>query len=170
MIIVSVISLIISFLMHGLVSYIQSFTLESFNWFSCPFLLINFVVLHSYFENDKRFLTLIFVFGLLFDIVYSNTLILCTAFFVLIFYLNKLYSFVFPSNVFTINFFSLFAMIIYHVLSFSFLRLLQFDSYNFLVLFRVIISSLFINVVYTTILYYSIKFVYEKLNLKIVRI
>ena len=170
MIIVSVISLIISFFLHGLVSNLQSFTLESFNWFSCPFLLINFVVLHSYFESDKRFLTLIIVFGVLFDIVYSNTLVLCTAFFILVFYLNKLYSFFFPSNVFTVNFFSLIAMIIYHILSFAFLRLLQFDSYNLLVLFRVILSNLFMNIVYTTILYYAIKLVYEKFNLKIVRI
>ena len=168
--VLSVISLIFSFLLQGFVSNFQSFTIDKINMFSSVFLLINFVVLYQYFENDKKFLLLVVIFGILFDIVYTNTFVLCTAFFILLFFLNKIFNFFFPSNVVTVNLFSFLLMIIYHVLSFVILSLLNFDSYSFFVLLKVIISCLFMNIIYTTFLYYVIKFFYEKFDLKIVRI
>lgn len=165
----SVISLIFSLLIQGLISNYQSFMLENISIFSGVFLLINFIVLLPYFESDKKFLTLIIVFGLLFDITYNNTFILCTCIFVAVFYINKVLNFFFPSNVLTMNIFSILSMIIYHVLTFVFLKILQFDSYNFLILLKVILCNFIMTIIYTTLIYYVISFVYKKMNLKTIR-
>lgn len=169
MMLVSVVSLIISFLLQGLMSNYVGYIYSNFSIFSTVFLLINFVVLQPYFVSDKKFLIIIIIFGLLFDITYSNTFILCTCIFVLVFYVNKALLFFFPSNIFTINILSILSIIIYHCLLFLILRLLQFDSYSVIVLLKVILCNILVTIVYATILYYIINFLYEKMNLKIIR-
>lgn len=169
MILMSFITLFISFLLQGLVSNFQNYTLTSLSIFSTVFLLINFVVLQPYFVSDKRFLFFVVGFGLLFDIVYSNTFVLCTFLFLLVFFVNKVFNFFFPSNVITVNFVSLISIIIYHVISFLILKVLNFDSFNIFVLIRVLLSNFIMTILYTTILYYIVDFIYRKFNLKIVR-
>ena len=106
MIIVSVISLLFSLFLQGLVSNFQSYTMHDLSIFSAVYMLLTLVVLQPYFENDKKFLILIIIFGVLLDITYSNTFILCTCIFLAIFYLNKLLNFFFPYNLFTVNLFA----------------------------------------------------------------
>lgn len=169
MILLSIISLIVSFLLQGLVSNFQNFTLNNYTMFSCTFLLINLVVLQQYYESDKKFLTIIIIFGLLFDIVYSNTLVLCTFIFIIIFYFNKLLNFFFPNNIFTINIFSLISIILYHIISFIILWGVNFESYNIIILLKVLLGSIIMTLLYTTIIYKIINNIYNKLNLKIIR-
>lgn len=169
MIIVSVISLIISLFIHGLMSNFFGYTISDLSIFSTVYVLVNFVVLQQYFENDKKFLILVIVFGMLMDIVYSNTFILCTCIFVTIFYLNKLLSFFFPYNIFTINIFSLLSIFVYHIITFIFLKILNFDSYGILILLKILGCNIIMTIIYTTMLYYVIDYIYKKFRLKIVR-
>ena len=169
MTIISIISLSISLLLQGLISNIQNFTPTTFSFLGTVFILINFIVLQHYYESDKKFLLIIIIFGLLFDITYSNTLILCTTLFILIFYLNKMYSFLFPTNILTINIFSLLAITIYHTLIFILLKILQFDTYSIKVLIKVICSNLLMTMIYTSIIYYIIDLLSKKFNLKKIR-
>lgn len=166
MMILSVISLIISFLIQGLFSNLSGFSIPNLSIFSAVYVLINLVVIQQYFEDDKKFLILIVIFGMLTDIVYSNTLILCTCLFIAIFYLNKLFSFFFPYNIFTINGFSILSMIIFHTLTFIFLMLLGFDSFRFTTLLKVIGCNIIMTIIYTTVLYYCIDILYKKFKLK----
>lgn len=169
MIIVSVISLLFSLFLQGLVSNFQSYTMHDLSIFSAVYMLLTLVVLQPYFENDKKFLILIIIFGVLLDITYSNTFILCTCIFLAIFYLNKLLNFFFPYNLFTVNLFAVLSMVSYHILTFLFLVILNFDSYNIIILLKVIGCNLIMTIVYTSIMYYLIDFVYKKFKLKIIR-
>ncbi len=169
MIIVSIISLLFSLFLQGLVSNFQSYTIYDLSIFSAVYMLLTLVVLQPYFENDKKFLILILIFGILLDITYSNTFILCTCIFLAIFYLNKLLNFFFPYNLFTVNLFSVLSMISYHVITFLFLIILNFDSYNFIILLKVIGCNLIMTVVYTSFMYYLIDFIYKKFKLKLIR-
>ncbi len=169
MIIVSIISLLFSLFLQGLVSNFQSYTIYDLSIFSAVYMLLTLVVLQPYFENDKKFLILILIFGILLDITYSNTFILCTCIFLAIFYLNKLLNFFFPYNLFTVNLFSILSMISYHVITFLFLIILNFDSYNFIILLKVIGCNLIMTVVYTSFMYYLIDFIYKKFKLKLIR-
>ena len=169
MIIVSIISLLFSLFLQGLVSNFQSYTIYDLSIFSAVYMLLTLVVLQPYFESNKKFLILILIFGLLLDITYSNTFILCTCIFLAIFYLNKLLNFFFPYNLFTVNLFSILSMISYHVITFLFLIILNFDSYNFIILLKVIGCNLIMIVVYTSFMYYLIYFIYKKFKLKLIR-
>ena len=169
MMVLSIISLIISFLIQGLFSNFLGFSVTNLSIFSAVYVLINLVVIQQYFEDDRKFLILIIIFGMLVDIAYSNTLILCTSLFVAIFYLNKLFSFFFPYNIFTINGFSILSMIAFHTMTFIFIMLLGFDSFRLLTLLKIIGCNIIMTVVYTTILYYGIDFLYKKFKLKPVK-
>lgn len=169
MIIVSVISLIISLLLQGFSSNFLGYTINSLSIFSAIYVLINLVVLQQYFEDDRKYLVFIVVFGMLMDIVYSNTFILSACIFVTIFYANKFFSFFFPYNIFTINGFSLLSMIIYHIITFIFLSTLRFDVYGILILLKIICCNIIMTILYTTIMYYIIDFVYKKFKLKVIR-
>ena len=169
MIIVSIVSLIISLLLQGLVSNFIGYTINNLSIFSCVYVLINLVVLQQYFESDKKFLLLAIIFGMLSDIVYSNTFILCACIFVLIFYLNKIASIIFPYNIFTVNGFSLVSMIIYHITTFIFMIILRFDSYGIITLLKIIGCNIAMTIIYTTILYQIIAFLVKKFDLKEVR-
>lgn len=169
MIIVSVISLLFSLLIQGLMSNFFEYTIDNLSIFSAVYVLINLVVLMPYFEDNKKILIILIIFGLLMDMVYSNTCIFCTCIFLVIFYFNKMLNFFFPSNLLTINIFSILSMIVYHVLTFIFLVILKFDSYGIFVLLKVIGCNIIMTIIYTTILYFLISFVYKKFDLKIVR-
>lgn len=169
MIIVSVISLIISLLIQGLVSNFIGYTIDNLSIFTTVYVLINLVVLQQYFESDKKFLILVIIFGMLCDIVYSNTFILCACIFVLIFYINKFISHILPYNVLMVNVFSILSIIIYHAVTFLFLIIFRFDGYGIFVLLKVIGCSIIMSIIYTTIIYYVILFFVRKFDLKVVR-
>ena len=82
MIIVSIISLVLSFFLQGLMSNFLGYSIDNLSIFSCVYVLINLVVLQPYFEDNKKFLILVIIFGFLMDLVYSNTCILCTYVFI----------------------------------------------------------------------------------------
>lgn len=169
MILLSVISLIISLLIQGLLSNFLGFTIENLSIFSANYVLINLIVLEQYYENDKKFLILLVIFGLLVDIVYSNTFIFCTCIYIFIFYINKLLRFYLPYNLLTVNLFSIISMIVYNIITFIFLTILKFDSYGIAILFKIIGCNLIMTILYTSILYWIISTISKKLDLKIVR-
>lgn len=169
MILLSTIAVIISLLFQGLASNFQSVGIDNISILSTIFPLITFVVLQPYYESNKKFLILIIIFGILFDIIYTGTLILCTTFFILIFFINKVLNFFFPSNIFTVNIFSMISIIIYHCLSFTFLKIVQYDSYGVATLIKVLYSNIIMTIIYTTIVYYIINYFYKRLELKIIR-
>ena len=169
MIILCIITSIISLLLQGLISNFQNYTLTNLSIFSAVYLLINFVVLQPYFDSSKKNIILIIIFGMIFDITYNNTIILSTFTFIAIFYINKILNIFFPNNLLTINIFSILSMIFYHILIFTFLSILSFDNYNISILLKVIASNIIMTIIYTSIMYYIVSKLYNKLNLKLIR-
>ena len=169
MIIVSVISLIISFLLQGLISNFVPFTINNLFILSTVFVLVNFVVLQEYYEDDKKFIILIIIFGILMDIVYNSTSLLSVFIFLVIFYVNKGLNFLLPYNIMTVNLFSIISIIIYHIITFLFLILLRFDSFSFMVLLKIIGCNIIMTIIYTSLLYYLIEIIVKKFDVKVVR-
>ena len=169
MIVLSVISLVISFLLQGLISNFCSYTINNLSLFSTLFVLANFVVLYEYYENNNKFIILLVIFGLLMDIVYNSTALISVFTFIVVFYVNRGLKFFLPYNFVTVNLFAIISLIIYHLITFFFLIILQYDNYTFMVLLKIIGSDLLAMVIYTSILYYVIGLVFKKFELKIVR-
>ncbi len=169
MIIISVVSLIISFLLQGLSSNLFSYYFESISIFSTIYVLVNLVVLQEYYVDTKKFMILIVVVGLLMDIVYNSTAFLSVFVFAIIYYVNKGLKFSLPYNLVTVNLFSIVSIILYHLITFVFLFVVRFDNYSLFYLFKIIGCSLIMTVIYTSLLYYVIDHLFKKFDLKVIR-
>ena len=169
MMFVSIFSLFVSFLLQGLFSNFFNYTIGNLSIFTTVFVLINFVVLQEYFEDNKKFVILIVIFGLFMDIVYNSTAFLSVFIFVVVFLVNKVLKFFLPYNFFTVNLFSIISVLLYHFISFFFLIVLRFDSYSIIVLLKIVYSSFIMTFIYTSFLYFIINYVFKKFDLKNIR-
>ncbi len=169
MMILAVISLIVSCFIQGILSNYLGYTYTDLSIFSTIYVLITLLVLHPYFENQKKYLILLIIFGIIVDIVYTNTLIFNTCLFLIVYYFSKAFHHFFPYNFFTINISSLLGIFIYHILSFLFLYILGYDAYQVEILFKVLSHSILMTLLYTSFLYGIIHFIKQKLLLREVK-
>lgn len=169
MIKLSTILLIISFLLQGILSNFLGYTFDDVSMFSTVYVLITLLLISPYFENKRKYLLLLVIFGWLMDIVYSNTLLLNVSLFYLVYKFSSLFYFFFPENLVTVNLNSVLGVFIYHILSFIILNLLQFDNYSFMMLVSILSGSIVMSIIYTTVSYWGIKFVRGRIELKEVK-
>lgn len=169
MMIISITLLIISFLLQGTISNVIGYPPTDTSIFFTIYPLIALLILYPHFENRNKFLLLIAIFGILTDLVYSNTFIFNTCLFYIIYIMNKGFHFFFPYNLFTISISSLLAIYTYHVITFLFLILLNFGNYNFIMLVNSLINSTIMTIVFTIIMYSIVNFLKQHFDLKEVK-
>lgn len=167
--IVSIIYLIISFILENVMASIFPTTLGSVSYFTTIYTIIALVVIYPYFANEKKYYILVIIFGALFDILYTSTLLINVVFFILIAVIIKVLNTIMSDNIFTTNVISVISIIIYHVLSFVILNLETSQTYSLILLGRIITHSIFMTIIYTTISYVIIKLIYNKLEIKQVK-
>lgn len=169
MIIVSIISLLISTLLQGIVSNYIGYNFNNLSWLLTIYPLINILILSPYFENKIKNIILIIVFGLLTDIVYGNTLILNTSIFLACFFISKSFHSLLPYNLLTINISNLLNVFIYHIINFLLLIALRYDNYTWRILLKLTSHSIIMTIIYSSILYLLIEYIYKKFELKEVK-
>lgn len=169
MMLISIVSVIVSCLVQGITSNYVGYTYENLSLFSTIYVLISLLVIRPYFENEKKYLIILIISGIIMDITFTNTFILNTCLFVTIYYFSKLFHFFFPYNLFTINICNLLCIFLYHIISFLFLTILQYDNYTIGVLAKILSHSIIMTIIYTSILYCIIQFLKEKLEVKEVK-
>ena len=169
MMILSIITIILSSLIQGVVSNYLGYTYHNLSLFSTIYILIALLVVKPHFENEKKYLILLITFGFIMDIAYTNTFLLNTCLFVIVYYFSKFFHFFFPYNLFTINISNLLSLFLYHIISFLFLTILRYDNYTIQVLFNVLTHNIIMTIIYTTILYSIVQFIKEKFDLKDVK-
>lgn len=169
MMLLSIVVVMLSCLIQGVISNYIGYTYVDLSLFSTIYILISLLIIRPHFENKKKYLILLIIFGLIMDIVYTNTFILNTCLFIIIYYFSKAFHFFFPYNLFTMNISTLLSIFIYHIISFLFLLILQYDNYTIWVLLKVLTHSIIMTIIYTSILYIIIKFIKGKLDLKEVK-
>lgn len=169
MIILSLVIIILSCLIQGTVSNYIGYTYVNLSLFSTIYVLVSLLIIRPYFENEKKYLILLLVFGLIMDATFTNTFILNTSLFLVTYYFSKLFHFFFPYNLFTINISTLLSIFVYHTINFLFLTVLKYDNYTIWVLVKVLSHSVVMTISYTSILYVIIEFIKKKLDLKDVK-
>ena len=167
--IISIIYLVISFLLEGIMSNIFPSTLSNISYFTTIYIIISFAIIYPYFDNDKKFFILIFIFGILFDILYTSTSFVNTFIFIIIGIVIKILYNILPGNVFMTNIISYVGIIIYHILSFIILMITGYGDYSIILLFNIIIHSIFMTIIYTSISYFIMKFMYNKFDIKYIK-
>lgn len=167
--IISILYLVISFLLEGIMSNIFPSTLSNISYFTTIYTIISFVNIYPYFDNDKKYYLLILIFGILFDVLYTSTFFINIFIFIIIGIIIKLLYNLFPENIFMTNIISYICIIIYHILSFIILVIVGYNDYNIMLLFNIIIHSIFMTIIYTSISYFIIKFMYNKFGIKYIK-
>lgn len=167
--IVSIIYLIVSFVLENVMASIFPATLGSVSYFTTIYTIIALVVIYPYFANEKKYYILVVIFGALFDILYTSTLLINVVFFLLIAVIIKVLNTIMSDNIFTTNVISIISIIIYHLLSFVILNLETSQTYSLILLGKIITHSILMTIIYTTISYVIIKLIYNKLDMKQVK-
>lgn len=167
--ILSIIVSILSILIQGTVSNYIGYTYENLSLFSTLYVLIALLIIQPFFENKKKYFVLLIMFGLMIDIAYSDAFFLNTSLFIVAYYVSRVFHFFFPYNLFTINISNLLSVFLYHIISFLFLSILQYDYYTFGVLLKVLSHSIIMTFIYTSLLYVVITFARKKFELKDVK-
>lgn len=166
MMIFSIVLLVVSFFLQGIMPSTIGYTNSFLSMFSTIYILITLLLIYPNFENQNKFLLLLIIFGLLVDLVYSNTLIFNTCLFYLIYKLSKTFHFLFPYNLFTINLSNLLGIYLYHIISFLSLSLLNYDNYNFIILIKSLLNSTIMTIIYSSFIYLIMFFIKQRFDLK----
>lgn len=144
----------VSFYIEGIISNFISVSTKLWN----PLLsLVTLVAIYPFFKNKKRYYQVCFGYGILYDLVYTNTLIFHGLLFLsigyLIHYMHKIFS-LNLANIIVLTFFSILGY-----RTFSYILLCLVGSYKFIwiTLLNSITSSLLLNFIYATLLYIFFK-------------
>lgn len=156
-----IIYVIISYLLDGLISNYISTELINPSYLKTIYSIISLVIIYHYFENYKKYFSITIFLGLLFDIVYTNTIPLNTILFPVISIIIKQLDYFLPNNIFTINILSLLSIYIYHILSYIILLLTHYNSYTISLLLIILLRSTIMTIIYTTISYFTIRKIYH---------
>lgn len=169
MMVVSVITLIISLLIQGLISNYVGYIFSDLTIFYTFYLLIALGIILPYFQNQKKYFILLVIFGFLIDIVYTNTFVLNVFIFIIVYFFNKLFYVILPYNLITINIGSIISIIIYHILSFIILFVVGYDTYSISMLLTAISHSIIMTILYASCLYLILDYIHKKFELREVR-
>lgn len=164
--IISIIYLVISLILEVIMSNFFSSTLINVSMFSTIYTVVGITILYPYFNNDKKYFLLVIIFGSLFGILYTASFIFSLILFIIMGIVIKILYNVFPENIFMTNIISIIIIIIYHLISFILLGLLSSINYDFILLVDIITGSIIMTIIYTTISYYAIKFIFNRKNIK----
>ena len=159
--IIAVTYVIISFLIDGLMSNILPFNLVEPSWFKTIYSVVSLVIIYNYFDNPKKYLSILITLGIFFDIVYTNTFILNIVVFLIIYIFLSNLDYIITTNIFTINLKSIVCVSSYHILSYIILLLANYNSYSIKLLGLILIRSIIMTIIYTTISYLIMNKIYD---------
>ncbi len=156
----SIIIVIISFLLEGIVSkYIamNSLIVESL------FTLISLIIIYPYFHNrEHQYFGIALFTGLLYDIIYTNTLCFnAIVFFIIAIIIQKINT-VISNNSINVAIISFMTIILYRILVYFVLCLLNYLPFNARDLLYSIASSLVLNMIYSILLYIITDYISRK--------
>lgn len=127
------------------------------------FSLISLIIIYPYFHKEENsYLIFSFLLGLVYDIVYTDTIFLNAFIFLLIGFCIKLINEYISNNVFNVSIMSLLVVTIYRIITYFVLVIINYLKYDFNDLLVSIYSSLILNVFYGILLYLITDFISKK--------
>lgn len=155
--------LLISFALEGMIS-----NLIPLNSIFVPlFSIVSLVVTYPLFNGDKnKFLIYSGVFGLLYDIVYTNTVFVNTFTFVLTsLIIILIYNYI-TVNKINFSLINILVILFYQSVSYLLLCLVNYTIFNENTFFKGLYSSLILNIIYGIILYIITLFLAKKYKIR----
>ena len=162
----AVIYVILSFLLDSLMSNILPLNLTDPSWFKTIYSVISLVILYNYFDNQKKYLSILIVLGIFFDIIYTNTFIVNIIVFLIIYFILSQLDYIITTNIFTINLKSITCISLYHILTYIILLLANYNNYSIKLLGIILLRSLIMTIIYTTISYLIMNKIYDNKRIR----
>ena len=159
--IIIIVYTIISFLLDALTSNLINTTLNNPSIFNTIYSVICLVIIYNYFDNDNKYLKVLLILGILFDIVYTGTILLNIIIFLVIYIIIRIINDYIPNNLLTINIKSLLAIAIYHIMSYLILDIVHYDNFTSKLL-MILPRSIIMTIIYTSLSYVIFKKIYFK--------
>ena len=141
-------------------------TLNNVSPFTTIYTIIALVVIYPYFASDKKYFLLVIIFGFLFDTIYTSTILLNLTIFLVISLLIKTLNNIISDNIIMTNIISLISVATYHILTFIILNIVTSKSYSIILLGKILTHSIIMTIIYTSISYIIIKYLYSRLSIK----
>lgn len=167
--IISLFLLIFSFLLEGLISNYVASSFTNLNLFSTLYTLVALVVIYPYFYNEKKYYILLIIFGFLIDIVYTNTFMLNIFVFLAISLVVKFLNFILPDNILMLNIMTICSVMLYHILSYVILTVINYNTYPLSLLLNICMNSIIMTVIYTSLFYLVSKILFNRFGIKQIR-
>lgn len=157
----------ISFLLDAFISSYIPISITNNNVLVPMFTLVSLVIIYPYFNNENQnYLIVCLIFGLLYDITFTNTFglnstLFCVIGFVTIFLNNGL-----SNSLISLLIKLVINIVIYNLLLYLILIMLDYMDYRFISLLLKILKSLLLNCIYLIILYFTTNKIAKKLDIK----
>ena len=144
-----IVYLVISFLLDGLISnYLSQDSI-----FLTIYSLVALVIVYRYFDSQKKYLLLLVIGAILFDIIYTKTIGLNVVVFLVIYYLNRWLNYTIPNNMLSVSVKGMLAIISYHSLSFLLLLVAGNNLASIDRLLNILLRSVIMTIIYSIISY-----------------
>lgn len=164
--IIAIIYLALSFLIDGIISNYLPFELSNPSFLKTIYTIISLTIMYKYFSNRKKYLLILIILGILFDIVYTNTFLVNTVIFITIYIIFSKIDYLMPTNIITINIKTIICISLYHILTYIILLLSHFNNYDLSLLVRILLRSTIMTIIYTTLSYLIINKIYKDKKIK----
>lgn len=152
--------LIVSFILQGILS---NFINIDTNIFNLLLPIVALIIIYPYFrKNNRKYFIYAGIYGFLYDLIYTDTFILYAGLFVIISFIISILNIMFSNNIINIGFITTIVIIIYRVITYSILVIVNYLNFDIGILFKSIYSSLLLNIIYAIIIY----FISDKLSYK----
>lgn len=126
--------------------------------------LVSLILIYPYFnDNNYRYFKYIAILGLLYDIVYMNTLFFNFFIFMILGFVIVLLNYLLSNNLFINVLITIITIILYRVINYLFYFFIGSIEFSFKVLLNNILCSLILNIIYCIIIYVISEY-YSKKN------
>ncbi|MDD2181024.1 MAG: rod shape-determining protein MreD [Bacilli bacterium] len=123
-------------------------------FFNPLFSIVALVIIYPYFNNDDlRFIKFCAVIGLIYDIIFTNTLFLNMIVFIVVGLTIKLINIILSNNFINVMVISFISIVIYLILTYLILVIIGYKTFDFNYLFSTISKSLLSNIIYSFVIY-----------------
>lgn len=167
--IASIIILIFSFLLDGIMSYFLNSSFVNVSIFSTIYTVIGITIIYRFFSNNRKYLTLCAIFGLLFDLAYMNTPVLNLFIFVMIGLITIFLNSILSNNIINSSIVAITCICFYHISINIILVLINYMNFQAILLIRILINSLLMTVIYSIILILILNTIDKKHPIKMVK-
>jgi len=166
MVVIILLTLFNLFFSNLLTNYLP-YLISNLSFFSFSLSLTSLVLLYPFFNNDnKKYLIYAGILGLVIDILVSNTLFLNVGVFILMGAIVVFANQFFINNPMNDSFLAMGILLIYNILIFLILNIIDYNNFSFLELYNVVVSNVLITFIYTFVMFHILRWLSKKYRIK----